>query len=81
MWCGASLTVSTPLIWIEPVRLPTSPMMARKVVVRPAPLRPSRVTTSPGITSRLTPCMMCDSPYHEWTSFRTMAGVELWFMR
>jgi hypothetical protein len=40
--------VSTPLILIEPLREPVRPMMARSVVVRPAPLRPSSVTTSPG---------------------------------
>ena len=32
-------------------------------VVRPAPLRPSRVTTSPLLTVRSTPCRTCDSPY------------------
>src|SRR5207244_7633321 len=38
-------------------------MIARKVVVFPAPLRPSKVTTSPSPTARLIPCRMCDSPY------------------
>jgi hypothetical protein len=33
------------------------------VVVRPAPLRPSSVTTSPSLTVKSTPCRMCDSPY------------------
>src|SRR5688572_31679539 len=40
------------------------PMMALSVVVLPAPLRPSSVTTSPACTSKLTPCRMWDSPYH-----------------
>jgi len=32
------------------------------VVLLPTPLRPSRPTTSPGPTSRLTPCRMWDLP-------------------
>src|SRR5918993_660654 len=47
-----------------PLRRPTKPITARSVVVLPAPLRPSRVTTSPGATSRPTPCRMWLSPYH-----------------
>ena len=39
-----------------------SHLMARRVVVRPAPLRPSSVTSSPRPTTRSTPCRMCDSP-------------------
>src|SRR5215203_1819763 len=39
------------------------PMMARKVVVLPAPLRPSKVTTSPSPTANAMPCRTCDSPY------------------
>src|SRR5918995_639641 len=46
-----------------PLRRPTKPITARSVVVLPAPLRPSRVTTSPGATSRPTPCRMWLSPY------------------
>src|SRR5690348_15247856 len=38
-------------------------MMARSVVVLPAPLRPSSVTTSPSPTAKVIPCRMCDSPY------------------
>src|SRR5689334_10223977 len=33
------------------------------VVVLPAPLRPSSVTTSPARTSKVTPCRTWDSPY------------------
>src|SRR5262249_44624186 len=40
------------------------PMIDLSVVVLPAPLRPSKVTTSPGSTSKVTPCRMWDSPYH-----------------
>src|SRR4051794_33964254 len=39
------------------------PMIARRVVVLPAPLRPNRVTTSPSPTEKSIPCRMCDSPY------------------
>src|SRR5579862_1605869 len=39
------------------------PIMALSVVVLPTPLRPSNVTTSPGCTSKVTPCNAWDSPY------------------
>src|SRR5262245_35368629 len=39
------------------------PMIDLSVVVLPAPLRPSSVTTSPARTSNETPCSTCDSPY------------------
>src|ERR1700680_2541390 len=38
-------------------------MIAFSVVVFPAPLRPSSVTTSPANTSKFAPWRMCDSPY------------------
>ena len=40
---------------IEPVRLPMMPMIDFSVVVLPAPLRPSSVTTSPAFTLKLMP--------------------------
>src|SRR5258707_7470834 len=55
---------SSPARVIEPLRWPTMPMIARRVVVLPAPLRPSKVTTSPSPTEKFMPCRMCDSPYH-----------------
>src|SRR5207302_82929 len=39
------------------------PITDFSVVVLPAPLRPSSVTTSPSFTWKLMPCRMCDSPY------------------
>src|SRR4051812_12199202 len=54
---------SRPLNWTEPVRLPMIPMIDFKVVVLPAPLRPSRVTTSPAFTWKFMPWRMWDSPY------------------
>src|SRR5260221_13675141 len=52
-----------PFTAIEPLRLPTRPRMDLSVEVRPAPLRPSSVTTSPLRTLISTPCSTCDSPY------------------
>src|SRR5687767_6396863 len=67
---------------MEPLRSASMPMIARMVVVLPAPLRPSNVTTSPGFTSKLMPCRMWLSPYQPCTS-RTesngsvMAGAHI----
>src|SRR6187401_764720 len=55
--------VSTPFTTIDPVRRPTRPRIDLSVDVRPAPLRPSSVTTSPLRTVKSTPCRTCDSPY------------------
>src|SRR2546423_5831554 len=55
--------VSTPFTRIEPCRRPTRPRIDFSVDVRPAPLRPRSVTTSPLRTDRSTPCSTCDSPY------------------
>jgi len=38
--CGASRTVSIPSISTEPLRAPTSPMIARSVVVASGPVAP-----------------------------------------
>src|SRR5262244_3638305 len=59
---------SCPSKRMEPWRRGTMPMTALRVVVLPAPLRPSSVTTSPGRTSKSTPWRMCDSPYQAWRS-------------
>src|SRR5882672_12703644 len=64
MRCVARAMVSVPPTRTDPLRLPVSPRTALSVVVRPAPLRPSSVTTSPRRTSKSTPCRICDSPYH-----------------
>src|SRR5436190_21225365 len=61
--CGGIPIASTPLTRTEPARRPTSPSTDFSVDVRPAPLRPSSVTTSPLRTLRSTPCSTCDSPY------------------
>src|SRR5258707_10329629 len=54
---------SPPRKRIEPRRWPRMAMIARRVVVLPAPLRPSRVATSPSSTLKSMPCRTCDSPY------------------
>src|ERR1700687_24040 len=54
---------------MEPLRCASMPMIARMVVVLPAPLRPSRVTTSRVFTSNVMPCRMWLSPYQPWTSW------------
>ena len=51
-------TSSLPRKVTEPRRCGMIPMMARKVVVLPAPLRPSKVTTSPRPTAKLIPRRM-----------------------
>ena len=41
---------------ISPRRGGLKPIIERMVVVLPMPFRPSRATTCPSLTSRLTPC-------------------------
>src|SRR4051794_22250550 len=81
---GAPIS-SSPRNVIDPFRWPTMPMMARIVVVLPAPFRPSNVTTSPSPTSNFMPCRMWDSPYQDsrsrtWRSVFADAGVGGSFM-
>src|SRR4029077_7976500 len=52
-----------------PSRRGTRPMIDFSVVVLPAPLRPSSVTTSPSRTSKSTPCRMWLSPYQALRPF------------
>ena len=47
--------VSLSLKRTEPVRLPMMPITDFSVVVLPAPLRPSSVTTSPALTLKSMP--------------------------
>src|ERR1700730_14872487 len=68
MRLGGGPTSSAPRKTTEPCRCGTMPMIARRVVVLPAPLRPSRVTTSPWPTAKLIPCRMWDSPYQACSS-------------
>src|SRR5215813_67959 len=53
------------------------PMIDLSVVVLPAPLRPSSVTTSPAKTSKLAPCRICDSPYQACSPSTASNGAAL----
>src|SRR5436305_14575834 len=53
------------------------PMIDFSVVVLPAPLRPSSVTTSPARTSKLTPWSTWDSPYQACSPSTDSNGAPL----
>src|SRR5215468_10591994 len=53
------------------------PITDFSVVVLPAPLRPSSVTTSPSFTWKLMPCRMCDSPYQACKSLTSRTCAPL----
>jgi hypothetical protein len=61
-WAAIAI-VSWPATLIEPSRRDTRPRIERSVEVRPAPLRPSRLTTSPSRTVTFTPWSTWLSPY------------------
>src|ERR687889_63935 len=60
-----------------PSRRRRIPMMARNVVVLPAPLRPSRVTVSPSRMSRSTPWRTWLSPYQALRPRTSRSGALL----
>src|SRR4030081_408127 len=60
--CGGMRVMSWPWKRISPDRTGSRPMMLSMMVVRPAPLRPTRETTSPSSTVSDTPCRMCAGP-------------------
>ena len=60
-----------------PSRRRRMPMIARKVVVLPAPLRPSSVTVSPSRMSRSTPCRTWLSPYQALSPRTSRRGALL----
>src|SRR5271166_2488251 len=66
---GIRFTSSRPRNTMLPSRRGTRPMIDFSVVVLPAPLRPSSVTTSPSRTSKSTPCRMWLSPYQALSPF------------
>ena len=53
--CTRRREMSAPSYTTRPEAAGTSPVMARRVVVLPAPLAPMRHTSSPGSTVRSTP--------------------------
>src|ERR671922_49475 len=60
--CGGNLVMSSPWKRIRPERTGSRPVMLSMMVVRPAPLRPTSETTSPSLTSSVTPRRMCAGP-------------------
>jgi hypothetical protein len=60
-WVGSRVR-SSPANFTAPRRGRAMPMIERKVVVLPAPLRPISVTTSPSPTAIEMPCRMWASP-------------------
>src|SRR6478735_1365802 len=61
---GLRLPRSAPSRLTTPLTCLCSPMTERSNVVLPAPLRPTRVATSPGATLTLTSVSTLASPYH-----------------
>src|SRR5262245_20688188 len=76
MACEAMPTSELPSKTTSPSRGARSPEMARSVVVLPAPLLPSRATTSPSPTRKVTPFKARISPSDTWR-FRTSSTLGL----
>src|SRR6187402_605558 len=62
---------------MAPVVFGISPMMERIVVVLPAPLRPTRATTSPCATEIDTPCSVWLAPYQALRSLVSSIAIVL----
>src|SRR6516162_11770951 len=75
--CGSQRDRSKPSNSTVPRLRGTSPIIARKVVVFPTPLRLSSAAHSPACTSSVTPCRMCSFPIWTWTSSSLSMGVLL----
>src|SRR5919197_2400005 len=73
---GDRRTRSLPSSRMRPVRR-TMPLMARSVVVFPAPFAPSTVTIAPSPTSSVTPCSARMAPYCAWTSSSSSSAIGL----
>src|SRR3990172_4564445 len=74
LWAGIS-SMRRPSNRIRPWRRRTSPDIARRVVLLPAPLLPIRVTISPGFTSSETPRSAMMPPYPADTSCSESSGA------
>src|SRR5258708_297021 len=70
------LVMSAPVKMTWPARLGISPEIARRVVVLPAPLRPSSTTNCPGSTVRETSRMTSTLPYATRRSINCSRGDE-----
>src|SRR5215471_1047127 len=64
-----------PLNTIVPSRA-TTPEIARRVVVLPAPFAPRSATISPSSTVSDTPCNARTAPYRAWTSVSSSSGIR-----
>src|SRR5207244_3843539 len=60
--CGGKAVISSSRKRIRPERMGRSPVMLSMIVVRPAPLRPTRATTSSVSTAIETPRRTCAGP-------------------
>src|SRR4051794_7973836 len=69
-----SFVMSRPSKTMLPLLAFHRPMMVRRVVVLPAPLRPSRMESPPRGTTRSTPCRMWYWPMWVWTPDRVNKG-------
>ena len=63
MSCARSRSMRCPSNQISPPLTGSIPLIDRAVVVLPAPLTPSRATTSPAATSNDTSCSARNAPY------------------
>ena len=71
---GDVLSSSLPSSRITPSTWRCRPMTERSSVVLPAPLRPTRVTTSPGLTASETSVRTRASPYQAETPWTSSTG-------
>src|SRR3990170_1877064 len=74
-WCTGSEFTSSPWNRIRPDFTGRKPMMLSMVVVLPAPLRPTRHTTSRSRTLSETLCRMCAGPRKVSMSFTSSIDV------
>src|SRR5919197_1836966 len=73
--CGVRSERSIPPSVTVPRRCRCRPMIARRTVVFPAPLRPTSVTSSPPPTRNEMPRSACASPYHAVRSATCSIGL------
>src|SRR5919197_1055651 len=73
--CGVRSERSIPPSVTVPRRCRCRPMIARRTVVCPAPLRPTSVTSSPPPTRNEMPRSACASPYHAVRSATCSIGL------
>src|SRR5438093_407611 len=75
IWWLPRRVMSSPRSLIVPVFLRRTPMMERRVVVLPAPLRPISATHSPSFTVSETPYSACAWPYQAFRLETSRSGA------